>query len=164
MNGKTTFHTGHQELVQKDLRLYIQDKMKEEQLKVASQRYADLRKKNEDFFATKLQEEGVQEIDGILYKEIKSGKGPRPTDGNMAEVEYQGFLMDSTLFDQTYAPTVFPVSCEVKGLNIALKNMQPGAEWEIYIPWNLGYGSKGRGTSMPPFSTLTYRLKLINFK
>ena len=163
-NGKETFVVDGKTLEQKDLKNYINEKINVEYEKVAKAAFADQKKKNEDFFHAKSQDAEMKELQGILYKEIKKGKGPRPTDGNMAIVEYEGWLMDGTVFDKTYAETNYPIDGAIEGLRIALKNMQPGAEWEVCIPWTLGYGAKGRGTSMPPFATLTYKIKLINFK
>lgn len=164
MNGKETFTADGKEWEHKDLKHYLNEKIATEQLKVATVAFAEQKQKNEAFFQKKSQEAGMKNLDGILYKELKKGKGPHPTDGNMAIVEYEGRLIDGTLFDQTYAETNYPIDGAIDGLRIALKNMQPGAEWEICIPWTLGYGAKGRGTSMPPFATLTYKIKLINFK
>lgn len=164
MNNTPKIRKGEEEMTIRELKEYIYEKIAEEQFKVASAQFAELREQNENFFLEKEQEEGMKRIDGILYKEIKPGKGPRPTKGNTVIVEYEGKLMNGSLFDKTNAPTLHPVEKEPEGLGIALRNMRPGAEWEIYVPWTLGYGAVGRGSSMPPFSTLVYHVKLINFK
>lgn len=164
MNGKLTFIAEGKEWEHKQLNQYINEKIANEYYKVAAANFAAEKQRNEEFFAEKAKEPGMNELNGILYKEIKKGRGPRPTDGNMAIVEYEGHLIDGSIFDKTYAETNYPIDGAIEGLRIALKHMQPGTEWEVYIPWTLGYGAKGRGTSMPPFATLHYQIKLINFK
>ena len=36
-------------------------------------------------------------------------------------------------------------------------------EWEIYIPENLAYGANGQG-NIPPFSTLIFKVELLDVK
>jgi FKBP-type peptidyl-prolyl cis-trans isomerase len=41
--------------------------------------------------------------------------------------------------------------------------MRVGDEWEIFVPAELGYGSKGAGP-IPPDSALIFKIKLIEIK
>ena len=43
----------------------------------------------------------------------------------------------------------------------ALKAMPAGSEWEIYIPYDQGYGPQGGGP-FPPFSTLIFKVTLVS--
>ena len=43
----------------------------------------------------------------------------------------------------------------------ALKLMHEGDKWIFYIPQELGYGERGNGRQIPPFSTLVFELELI---
>ena len=42
--------------------------------------------------------------------------------------------------------------------------MQPGAKWEIVVPQSLAYGRRGKGTKIPPYSTLRFEIELISIK
>jgi FKBP-type peptidyl-prolyl cis-trans isomerase FklB len=49
----------------------------------------------------------------------------------------------------------------IKGWGEALKKMKPGAQWEIFVPPALGYGSKGAGDVIGPNQTLIFTIELI---
>jgi FKBP-type peptidyl-prolyl cis-trans isomerase FklB len=42
--------------------------------------------------------------------------------------------------------------------------MSPGAKYEFYIPYNLGYGERGAGQQIPPYATLIFVVELFSFK
>jgi FKBP-type peptidyl-prolyl cis-trans isomerase len=49
-------------------------------------------------------------------------------------------------FDSTYkrsAPREFAVNRVIKGWGEGLQLMNEGAKYELYIPWELAYGSRG---------------------
>lgn len=119
--------------------------------------------KEEAFLAAKAKEPGVQSLGGgLLYKVLKQGNGAQPKATSMATVDYEGKLIDGTVFDSSYQrgePAQFPVSGVVAGWQIALKAMHAGDEWEVYIPQYLGYGEQGTG-NIPPYSTLVFKIAL----
>lgn len=47
----------------------------------------------------------------------------------------------------------------VRGLSIALMNMQIGDRWEVCIPYDLGYGRSGK--TLDAYSTLFYEIQLL---
>jgi len=119
--------------------------------------------KEEAFLAQKTKEPGVQSLGGgLLYKVLRAGNGAQPTSTSMVTVDYEGKLIDGTIFDSSYQrgePASFPVSGVVAGWQIALKAMHVGDEWEVYIPQYLGYGENGTG-NIPPYSTLIFKIAL----
>lgn len=129
-----------------------------------SKQYAKERKAAEDFMAEKAKESGIGTLDGgVLYRVIRPGKGPHPTDGNTVTITYEGRLADGTVFDSTDKPIEGKVGNFIMGFSTALKAMPIGAEWEVFVPWQAAYGAQGMGT-IPPFSALVFRLHLINFE
>jgi len=50
----------------------------------------------------------------------------------------------------------------VVGLEEGLKLMKNGASATFIIPWYLGYGMKGYGTLIPPYTSLIYKIKVLN--
>lgn len=51
----------------------------------------------------------------------------------------------------------------IDGFATALQNMRRGDHWEVYIPYQLGYGSTDSG-DIPAYSTLIFDLRLIDFR
>ena len=39
--------------------------------------------------------------------------------------------------------------------------MQEGAKYRFFIPYHLGYGERGAGNAIPPFSALVFDVELI---
>lgn len=100
---------------------------------------------------------------GLSYKVIKQGTGAKPTDKDKAKVIYTGKLIDGTEFDSSNGSAVeFPVSGVVPGFSEALKMMNPGSKYIIYIPADLAYGDRNTG-SIPPGSTLVFEVELTGF-
>ena len=51
----------------------------------------------------------------------------------------------------------------VPGFDAALMAMPVGAEWEVYIPSDQGYGAQGRD-KITPFSTLIFTIKVVGIE
>jgi FKBP-type peptidyl-prolyl cis-trans isomerase FklB len=87
-----------------------------------------------------------------------------PADTSRVKVEYEGRLIDGTVFDSSYQrgePAEFAVGQVIAGWTEALKLMPVGSEWEIYIPQELAYGSQQAGPVIKPFSALVFKVKLL---
>ena len=104
---------------------------------------------------------------GLLYKVLKSGNGTSPTATSTVKVNYEGRLIDGTIFDSSYRrgePAEFPVSGVVPGWQVALKAMKPGDVWEVYVPHYMAYGEAGSGSNIPPCSALVFKIELLEVK
>jgi len=130
-------------------------------------KYGDNKKKGEDFLAENAKKEGVVTLpSGVQYKILKAGNGAMPTDTNKVVVNYEGKLIDGTVFDSSIErgqPATFGVGQVIKGWQEALKLMPKGSEWELYIPQDQAYGSRETG-NIPPFSTLIFKVELVDIK
>ncbi|MBP5338376.1 MAG: FKBP-type peptidyl-prolyl cis-trans isomerase [Prevotella sp.] len=130
-------------------------------------KYGDAKKKNEDFLAENKVKEGVVTLpSGVQYKILKEGKGAIPADTSTVEVNYEGKLIDGTVFDSSLErgkPASFGVGQVIAGWQEVLKMMPVGSEWEIYIPQDKAYGSRETG-NIPPFSTLIFKVELLGIK
>ena len=115
--------------------------------------------------------------DYIYVKVISEGEAGNdcPLYTDTVRVSYQGRLINGTTFDKTiygsaYDPaTSATVKLAVGGTNgvvdgfaTALQHMTRSAYWRIYIPYNLGYGSK-ENNAIPAYSTLIFDLALLDF-
>ena len=102
---------------------------------------------------------------GLQYRILQSGPaaGAHPTPDGEVKVNYEGKLIDGTVFDSSYArgvPAVLSVEELIPGCQEALKLMRPGDVWLVYLPPKLGYGDDAAG-SIPPGSVLIFKLELL---
>ncbi len=105
---------------------------------------------------------------GIVFIETQKGKGgAHPTATDEVTVHYTGMLLDGTKFDSSLdrgEPAKFPLNQVIPGWTEAIQLMTKGSKAKIIIPSNLGYGPRGAGAQIPPFSTLIFEVELIDFK
>lgn len=121
--------------------------------------------KSNNFFASNKTKPGVKTTNtGLQYIVEKSGTGPSPKPTDYVKVNYRGTLLDGTEFDSSYGrkePNVFQVENLIQGWQEALTLMQPGSKWKVFVPPQLGYGSKGAGNIIEPNSALIFEIELI---
>jgi FKBP-type peptidyl-prolyl cis-trans isomerase FklB len=101
---------------------------------------------------------------GLQYKIITEGTGPKPTTNDTVSVNYKGTLIDGTEFDSSYKrgqPATFRVTGVIKGWTEALEMMPVGSKWELYIPSDLAYGERGSGMNIGPDATLIFEIELL---
>ena len=139
--------------------------------KIEQQQYdyhtQQLKTRNADFLKNYAKQKGVKSTaSGLLYKVIKEGDGAMPTDTSEVEVNYEGKLVDGTVFDSSYKrgqTATFAVDQVIKGWSEAVKLMKVGAEYEVCLPYEIAYGERGtRG--IPPYSTLIFKIELKGIK
>ena len=128
-------------------------------------KYAENKAAGEKFLAENKTKKGVITTkSGLQYKIIKTGKGGIPTKESTVRVNYKGTLIDGTEFDSSYkrnAPATFRADQVIKGWTEALTMMPVGSKWELYIPWELAYGTRETGGQIKPFSTLIFEVELL---
>ena len=96
---------------------------------------------------------------GLMIRTIQAGKGDpiKATDG--AILEYEGRLMDGTVFDTTKGrgPAGMIPGQVIPGFGEALQMMQEGGVYKIRIPAALAYGAAGAGDGkIPPNSDIEF--------
>ena len=116
------------------------------------------------FLAENAKKEGVVTLpSGVQYKVLTEGKGAMPADTSLVKVNYEGRLIDGTVFDSSYKrgeATTFRANQVIKGWTEALCHMPAGSVWEVYIPQELAYGEREQGT-IKPFSALVFKIELL---
>lgn len=128
-------------------------------------RSAIAKERSQVFLDANKTKEGVKTTaTGLQYEILSEGKGKSPTTADRVTVHYTGKLTDGTIFDssiQRGQPATFRVNQVIPGWTEALKLMQEGDKWILYIPYSLGYGERGSPPQIPPFSTLIFEVELI---
>lgn len=104
---------------------------------------------------------------GLQYKVLKQGEGQVPTKTDKVKVHYEGRLVDGTVFDASSkhgtAPATFRPDQVISGWTEALTMMPVGSKWQLFIPQELGYGSRQQG-QIPPYSTLIFDVELVDIE
>jgi len=105
---------------------------------------------------------------GLYYEMIKDGNGEMPVKENKVKVHYTGKLLDGTVFDSSVErgePIEFPlgVGYVIPGWDEGIALMSKGEKGVLYIPWFLGYGDRGAGMMIQPYSNLVFEVELVDF-
>ena len=131
---------------------------------VKEKKYGKNRRDGESFLAANAKKRGVHTTEsGLQYEILSAGRGRKPTGTDKVKVNYEGHLIDGTEFDSSYKrnqPATFAVNQVIKGWTEALTMMPVGSKWRIYIPQELGYGSR-EASKIPPFSCLIFTVELL---
>lgn len=140
-------------------------KQEEKQRSVAAEKGKAAKEKGENYLAENAKKEGVITLpSGLQYLVLKEGNGKSPKSTDQVKCHYEGMLVDGTLFDssiQRGEPATFPLNQVIVGWTEGLQLMKEGAKYRFFIPYTLGYGERGAGSSIPPFAALIFDVELI---
>lgn len=109
---------------------------------------------------------------GLMYIDIKEGKGEMPKPGQDVTVNYTGTLVNGTVFDSNVdpkfghtTPFTFAIGMQqvIKGWDEGLLTMKPTGKRKLIIPSELAYGSQGQGP-IPPDAMLVFDVELLSVK
>ena len=117
------------------------------------------------FLEENAKKEGVVTTEsGLQYFVVKEGNDVHPTATDEVTVHYTGKLINGTVFDSSVErgePATFALNQVIKGWTEGLQLMGEGAVYRFFIPYDLAYGEKGAGGTIPPYSTLIFDVELI---
>ncbi len=102
---------------------------------------------------------------GLQYKILKPGTGPKPKATDKVTTHYHGTLISGEVFDSSVErgqPATFPVNGVIAGWIEALQLMPTGSKWQLYVPSNLAYGTRGASEQIGPNTTLIFDVELIS--
>ena len=121
--------------------------------------------KGKEYLEKNATAEGVKVTEtGLQYKVLTAGTGATPSAESRVSVHYEGRLIDGTVFDSSIErgePAQFPVGGVIAGWTEALKMMKEGDKWQLYIPSELAYGTRGAGPQIGPNETLIFDVELL---
>ncbi|MEL1264627.1 FKBP-type peptidyl-prolyl cis-trans isomerase [Pseudoxanthomonas putridarboris] len=102
---------------------------------------------------------------GLQYMVLREGNGQRPLPSSRVRVNYEGKLLDGTVFDSSYSrgqPAEFGLNQVIAGWTEGVSLMPVGAKYRFWIPSNLAYGPDGApGGTIGPDATLTFDVELM---
>lgn len=127
--------------------------------------YGANRESGEKFLAENAKKDSVVTLpSGLQYKVLVKGEGETPKKTDRVKVNYEGRLVDGTVFDASSRhgskPATFRADQVIKGWTEALTLMTEGSKWELYIPYQLAYGNRETGT-IKPYSALIFTVELV---
>ncbi|MBO9711472.1 FKBP-type peptidyl-prolyl cis-trans isomerase [Sphingomonas sp.] len=111
---------------------------------------------------------GWQELEGgLLWRRIAGdGSGKHPTVADTVKLNYEGKLVDGTVFDSSWKrgePASFPLAGLIEAWKLALPKAGVGDTIEIAVPAALGYGDQGAGP-IPGGATLLFKIELLGIE
>jgi hypothetical protein len=106
---------------------------------------------------------------GLGIKILSMGSGEKPQNGQTVVVHYTGTLEDGTEFDSSVrrgTPFEFPLGQGrvIKGWDLGIAELPVGTRAILWIPADLGYGSRGAGGVIKPGATLLFEVELLGVK
>ena len=127
--------------------------------------YGPNREAGEQFLKENAKKDSVIVLpSGLQYKVLVKGDGEVPLEDQMVQVNYEGRLIDGTVFDASSKhgdkPAEFLPTQVIKGWTEALTMMPVGSKWQLYIPYYLAYGERNAG-QIQPYSTLIFDVELV---
>ncbi len=108
---------------------------------------------------------GAQKLaSGLILIPVHAGSGASPGKDDRVTVNYEGKLVDGTVFDSSIKrgePATFSVSGVIPCWSEALQLMKVGDKSRVVCPPNLAYGVRGSPPLIRPNSTLDFEVELL---
>ena len=182
--GQNLMGSGVEKLNYQDLAAGIEDVLTHAQPKISYQEaqqvlntfFQELEQKiagaakadGEKFLAENAKREGVKVTEsGLQYEILEPSLGQKPKATDTVRVHYEGTLIDGTVFDSSYKrgeSISFPLNGVIKGWTEGLQLMSIGSKYKFYIPYQLAYGERGAGQSIPPYAALIFTVELLGIE
>src|SRR3990167_10189618 len=103
--------------------------------------------------STAAENKAIKTASGLQYIDEVEGKGEYPQKGQRVTVHYTGTLENGKKFDSSVdrgQPFTFTIGVGqvIKGWDEGVATMKPGGKRKLIIPADLGYGSRGAGSTI----------------
>ena len=148
---------------------FVSATLEEGGLMTMGEAQATARQKQADIKKAQMEKktEGLNKLEnGVYYEVIEEGKGEIPADTSTVKVNYEGKLINDTVFDSSYKrnePASFRCNQVIPGWTNALTHMPVGSKWKVYIPQDQAYGDREAG-QIKPFSALVFTIELLGIE
>ena len=112
------------------------------------------------FLEANKKREGVKSLaDGLQYRVLADGNGPQPTNASTVRVSYKTSLIDGKELSHSTGMAV-DLQRVIPAWKEAIPLMKEGSKWELVVPPELAYGTRG-STGIGPQSTLIFEVELL---
>ena len=182
--GQNLMSSGVESLNYQDLAAGIEDVLTKQQPKISYQEAQQVlnqflqeleakvagaaKAEGEKFLAENAKREGVKvTASGLQYEILEPSLGQKPKATDTVRVHYEGTLIDGTVFDSSYRrgeSITFPLNGVIAGWTEGLQLMSIGSKYKFFIPYNLAYGERGAGQSIPPYAALIFTVELLGIE
>ncbi|ERK39144.1 peptidyl-prolyl cis-trans isomerase, FKBP-type, N-terminal domain protein [Segatella baroniae F0067] len=182
--GRQLSQMGAAEIVAEDFAQAIKDVLAGEELKVSdgeaqtivnkffeekqNAQAKSAKAEGENFLAENAKKDGVVVLpSGLQYQVLKEGTGKQPKATDQVECHYEGTLINGQVFDSSYQrgqTATFGLNQVIAGWTEGVQLMKEGAKYRFFIPYNLAYGERGAGQSIPPYAALVFDVELVAVK
>ncbi len=105
--------------------------------------------------------DATKDPSGVYYQVLIPGTGPYPTINSSVNVNYNGKLLNGTVFAPLSSLTS-SLTTLIKGWQIGIPYINTGGRILLIIPSGLGYGNNPSG-SIPANSVLVFTIDLLSF-
>ena len=118
----------------------------------------------------------MDNITSLQVSDTRPGSGTQATSGKKVTVHYTGWLYDPKAADRhgqkfdssrdRGEPFSFTLGARqvISGWDMGVAGMKVGGQRTLIIPSDLGYGSRGAGSAIPPHATLVFDVELLEVK
>lgn len=118
----------------------------------------------------------MDNITSLQVSDVKPGTGTAASSGKEVTVHYTGWLYDPKAADKhgkkfdssrdRGEPFSFTLGARqvISGWDMGVSGMKVGGQRTLIIPSDLGYGSRGAGSAIPPNATLVFDVELLGVK
>lgn len=125
------------------------------------------RKRGAEYLATYKAKPDVKALsNGVLYRVLRAGNGPKPVEADTVVTRYRGASIDGVEFDATLEgkTSTLRLNQVIMGWREALKQMPVGSKWEVVVPAPLAYGERGVGEMIGPNEVLVFDVELLEIR
>lgn len=116
------------------------------------------------FLAAEAGKKGAKKTEsGLIYTELRAGKGANPAATDKVRVHYHGTLRDGTVFDSSVdrgKPAEFPLQRVIACWTEGVAMMKEGGKARLVCPSEIAYGDRAMGR-IPAGAALTFEVELI---
>ena len=111
--------------------------------------------------------EVITTASGLMYQDDVIGSGAEALAGDSVAVHYTGYFADGSIFDSSVergVPFTFVLGTRgvIAGWDEGVAGMRVGGVRILTVPPALAYGPGGAPPTIPPNTTLIFRVELLN--
>ena len=101
---------------------------------------------------------------GLVYVIDEAGNAEKPNLNDNITINYQGYLIDGTVFDETPGtPRSFPLGNLILSWQEGIQLIGRRGKIKLISPPNLAYGNRGSGALIKPGDVIVFDIELLDF-